>query len=126
MSKKKSEVKDFKNRALQIYDGKRPLTRIEAARLTSTLTMEHVKLMSLNRDYESMKKEGITGRCAMHEGAHTGPGVCIAYKYLKYGNNDNGCAGCRAQEIVEQLNYIFKHAFEGKYRAEWRKKKVSQ
>lgn len=122
--KSENELKEFKNRQLQLYEGNRPLTQMEAARVTAKLKMEHVKLMSSNKDYEYLKKAGVTGRCCVHDGMHAGPGVCIASKYLKYGSmSSNGCSSCKAQEIVNQLNYIFKHAFKDRYKAEWRNKR---
>jgi len=119
---KRAVIKGDKNLTLQIYEDERPLTQMEIARLTNSLTMEHAELMSRNKDYDGMESEGVTGKCITH-GNHAGRGVCIAKKFIKYGLTFNGCATCTSQEIVTQLNYIFKHAFDGKYRAEWRKKK---
>ena len=121
---KRPVKKGDKNLALQIYaENGRPLTQMEIARLTNSLTLEHVQLMSRNKEYESMESEGVTGKCSLHHGYNIGRGVCIAKKFLKYGITFNGCASCTSEEVISQLNYIFKHAFHGKYRAEWRKKK---
>lgn len=121
-NKASNEVARFKGRVLQVHEGSRPLTRVEIGRLLTRLTMDHVELLSKNMELAELRKEGVTGQCPVYDGMFVGQGVCIAKKYLKYGIC-NGCSTCKAQEVVNQLNYIFNHAFGGKYQAEWREKR---
>lgn len=117
--KKAREVKkEFKKLTLQIYEGDRPLTQAEQTEVLNSLTWEHAELLSKEQPEE------IKGICIAEEYAYNGPGVCIAKKFLKWGRSKPECSKCKSDEIINQLNYIFKKAFDNKYRAAWRKKRT--
>jgi hypothetical protein len=116
MARKKKEVETISDtkKQLQIYEGEKALTLDETGKVCSLLTMEHLPLL----------RGSVSGKCQKIDGGYRGEGVCIAKKFLKYNPPiDYGCGTCKSREIIDQLNVIFKEAFEGQYRAEWRRKR---
>jgi hypothetical protein len=114
MKKQKTAIVDANNIRLSVTDlrTKRSLTPIEIARLCSKLSWEHIELFKGTSE--------VSGKCSMSHNMYRGPGVCIAKKYLKFNPAiDYDCSKCKSKEIVSQLNYIFKYAFEDRYKAEW-------
>lgn len=116
--KSSDEIREFKGRALQVYEDGRPLTQTETARILSSLTWEHAELLGKGQPEE------ISGKCVMESYAYVGAGTCIAKKFLKWGRSKPECGKCKSTEIVDQLNYIFRMAFDSKYYSEWRTKRT--
>lgn len=103
-------------RVLNILEDGNPLTAIESAAVLDCITDKHIELLAKGRPQE------IEGRCI--SGFYVGEGTCLAKKFGKYGiTEDRKCKSCKHTEILNQLNYIFKKVFGGKYKAEWRQKR---
>jgi hypothetical protein len=109
VSEKKAESKD---RNLRIFRNNFPLSTTEMQGIMRQITDEDIAKMAVEQPKE------IKGKCIM--GYYVGAGTCLAKKLGKYGMKvDAKCKDCKHEEILHQLNYIFKLKFEGKYRAEW-------
>jgi hypothetical protein len=109
LREKKAEAE---GRTLRIFRNNFPLTQTEMQVLLRKITDEDIAVMAVNQPSE------IKGQCIT--GYHVGAGTCLAKKLGKYGlREDARCKDCKHEEILHQLNYIFKLKFEGKYRAEW-------
>jgi hypothetical protein len=103
-------------RVLNILEGETPLTAIEVDAVIDCISDDHIALLAKGRPKE------IKGRCI--SGFYVGEGTCLAKKFGKYGaGEDPACRSCKHGEILDQLNYIFREVFGGKYRAEWRQKR---
>ena len=104
-------------RVLQILEDENPLTAVERDAIIGCINDEHIALLSKGQPVE------IKGKCI--NGQFVGAGVCLAKRYGKYGVvEDQNCKSCKHDEILTQLNYIFREVFGGKYRAEWKAKRV--
>jgi hypothetical protein len=103
-------------RVLCIIEEETPLTALEANAVIECINDKHMELLAKGQPAE------IKGQCI--SGYFVGQGVCLAKKFGKYGmREDQTCKSCKHGEILDQLNYIFKVVFGGKYRAEWRQKR---
>jgi hypothetical protein len=103
-------------KVLCILEEENPLTALEANAVIECISDDHIALLA-----QRMPRE-ISGRCIT--GCFVGQGTCLAKKFGKYGlSEDQACKSCKHTEILEQLNYIFREVFGGKYRAEWRQKR---
>jgi hypothetical protein len=103
-------------KVLCILEDENPLTVVEANAVIECISDDHIGLLAKGQPKE------IKGRCI--SGFYVGQGVCLAKKFGKYGaGEDQTCKSCKHGEILDQLNYIFREVFGGKYRAEWRQKR---
>lgn len=103
-------------RVLNILEDGDPLTAVEADAVIDCITDKHIELLAKGRPKE------IRGQCIT--GFYVGEGTCLAKKFGKYGlREDQACKSCKHGEILDQLNYIFREVFGGKYKAEWRQKR---
>jgi hypothetical protein len=108
--------KEGNNKTLRIFRNNFPLTKEETAFVIDNITDDHIALLA-----KGMPRE-VSGKCLL--GGYVGQGVCLAKKFGKYGvEKDPMCVSCKHTEVLVQLNYIFKEAFKGKYRAKWVQKK---
>lgn len=103
-------------RVLCILENENPLTAIERDAVIECISDEHIGLLAKGQPRD------ITGKCI--NGYYVGAGTCLAKRYGKYGiREDQNCKSCKHGEILDQLNYIFREVFGGKFRAEWRQKR---
>jgi hypothetical protein len=104
-------------RVLCLLEDENPLTTVERDAVIGCISDEHISLLAKGQP------QSIKGQCI--NGMFVGQGTCLAKKYGKYGmSEDQGCKSCRYDEILDQLNYIFREVFGGKYRAEWKQKRT--
>lgn len=103
-------------RVLNILEDGNPLTAVEVDAVIDCVTDEHIEMMGKRRPPE------VGSWCIL--GFYVGEGTCLAKKFAKCGlGEDKNCRNCKHDNILKQLNYIFKEVFGGKYRAEWRQKR---
>jgi len=120
--KQKSETlirKEHDRKVLEIYEGDTRLSKSDVLNIVHNITDADIALLACQQPDE------IKGVCE-YTGWYVGKGTCLAQKYNKYGiaTQSRKCQGCRSNEIVNQLNYILKHKYEGKYCAKWREKSI--
>jgi hypothetical protein len=100
-------------RQLRILDRNKPLSAVQCAYLIRDITDDDISTLAIGQPTT------VKGRC-MYERNYVGQGTCLAKKYNKYSvSPDPRCNACKTDEIVIQLNYIFKHKYKGRYKAEW-------
>jgi hypothetical protein len=104
-------------RVLQIYEHEEPLTQLQCGEVIEQILDDHIAMLAIQQPVE------VSSKCEFL-GLYVGQGTCLAKKFMKYGvSRDIKCASCKSNTITNQLNYIFRHCFGDKYRAEWRQKK---
>lgn len=115
--KTKAQIKaEDAKKVFCIYEDDEALTAVERDAIIDCISDEHVQLMCTRRPPE------VGSWCK--EGYYVGEGICLAKKFVKCGvGEDKVCRACKHDNILKQLNYVFKEVFGGKYRAEWRAKR---
>jgi hypothetical protein len=115
--KTKSQTKaEESKKVLCVVEDETLVTAIERDAILDCITDGHIQLMCKKRPPEV--------GCWCKEGYYVGEGICLAKKFVKCGvGEDKVCRACKHDNILKQLNYVFKEVFGGKYRAEWRAKR---
>jgi hypothetical protein len=68
-----------------------------------------------------IRPEETTGKCSKNHGYYCGHGVCLLQSVIK---RQQGCAKCKSNEILAQLNWVFQNtARYAGFRAEWKPEK---
>lgn len=101
---------------LNIMEEGNPLTAVEVEAVLDCITDQHIEDLGKKRPPE------VGGWC--RQGYYVGPGVCLAKNLGRCGLlDDKVCKSCKNDNIIKQLNYIFREVFGGKFKAEWRQKR---
>ena len=85
-------------KGLTIYRGEARLSAQEREQVLKSLTRAHAHKLGRFQPSE------IKGTCHRNHGYYVGAGVCLLQHFIE---QTNGCVGCRSQEIVDQINWIF-------------------
>jgi hypothetical protein len=85
-------------KGLIVYRGESKLSAQEREQVLKSLSRAHAHKLGKARPSE------IKGTCHKQKGYYVGHGVCLQQHFIE---QTNGCVGCRSQEIVDQLNWIF-------------------
>lgn len=114
---------------LQIYEDDTPLTLVEVARIIKGLTDKQIRQTAnatYNQGGESLPRRCDNKRHDLYKKC-VGGGICLAKKYKKCGVFvDQICGSCESDVITDTLNYVFDTYYDGRYRAAWRKTRVTK